>query len=80
MQHIEINDAAHCHIINVDGSAAQQPKKATSRLCGQCDQLTWRLTPVCMHCGYDRWARFRLAAGATAGAAALAMVIFHPLN
>lgn len=80
MQHIHISDATNCHIVNVDGGLKQLPEGAASRTCAQCDQATWRLTPVCMHCGYDRWARYRVAAGATAGAAALAMVIFHPLT
>ena len=79
MQHIHISDATNCHIVNVDGGLSHRPEGAAARVCAQCDQPTWRLTPVCMHCGYDRWARYRLVAGATAGATALAMVIFHPL-
>lgn len=80
MQHIHITDPTNCHIVNVDGGLSQLPEGAASRLCAQCDRPTWRLTPICMHCGYDRWARLRLAAGATAGATALALVIFHQLT
>ena len=77
MQHIEIHVASQCTIVNVDGNATRTPEIKASRICPQCEQPTWRLTPVCVHCGYDRWARYRIAAGATAGAAALALVIFH---
>lgn len=80
MQHIEIRDAMQCTIVNIDGQATRTPPEGkASRICRQCEQPTWRLTPVCTHCGYDRWTRYRIAAGATAGATALAMVIFHPL-
>ena len=81
MQHIEIHDPAQCTIVNVDGSAQRIPPDGTAaRTCMQCEQPTWRLTSVCMHCGYDRWSRWRLAAGSTATAAALGMVIFHTLK
>jgi ribosomal protein L37E len=80
MQHIEIHDANQCTIVNIDGGATKAPSAKNSRVCRQCDQPTWRLTPVCAHCGYDRWLRYRIAAGSTAGAAALALVIFHPLG
>lgn len=82
MQHIEIHDASHCTIVNLDGNAgrAAPPEGPASRVCRQCELTTWRLTSQCIHCGYDRWARYKIAAGTTASAAALALVIFHPLS
>lgn len=81
MQHIEINDPANCTIINFDGGLSSRlPEGAAGRTCEQCEQVTWRRTAVCMHCGFDRWARYRLAAASTVGAAGLALVFFHPLT
>lgn len=81
MQHIEINDPTNCTIVNVDGAQARQmPEGSAGRTCEQCELVTWRRTALCMHCGFDRWARYKIAAGTTAGAAALALVIFHPLT
>lgn len=81
MQHIEINDAAHCTINNLAASGLRNvPEGRAARTCAQCEQPTWRLTSACMHCGYDRWARYKLAAGSTGAAGALAAVIFHTLK
>ena len=82
MQHIEIHEPTHCTIVNVDSVAPSvaAPPASTSRVCAQCELPTWRYTPTCIHCGFDRWARYRLAAGAVAGATALVVVIFHPLR
>lgn len=82
MQHIEIHDATHCTIVNLNGNTgqAEPPAGSASRVCPQCDMNTWRLTPICMHCGYDRWARYKLAVGTTAGIAALALGVLIPLK
>lgn len=82
MQHIEIHDATNCTIVNLDGNTgrAEPTSDAASRVCPQCQMTTWRLTPNCMHCGYDRWARYKLAAGTTAGVAAIAIAVLLPLS
>lgn len=82
MQRIEIHDATHCTIVNLDGNTgrAEPPAGAASRVCPQCQLNTWRLTPTCMHCGYDRWARYKIAASTTAGIAAIALIAALPLT
>jgi hypothetical protein len=81
MQHIEIHDPTNCTIVNMDAAAGRAtPTQDAARTCVQCTQPTWRLTPVCIHCGYDRWARYKIAAGTTASVGALALVILHPLT
>lgn len=81
MQHIHITDASGCTIVNIDdGDGARLlPQGANARTCPQCELQTWRLTPLCMHCGHDRLARPRWLAIAGAGAAVATLVIFHPL-
>lgn len=80
MQHIHITDPSGCTILNLDSSAARQaPPAQAARQCTQCQLPTWRLTPVCIHCGHDRYARLKLAAKTTAYISAAVVVIFHPL-
>ncbi len=78
MQHIHISDATSCTFVSIDGAGMRlKPTAEAARLCSQCEQLTWRRTPVCMHCGHDRFARARWLAGTVGAAAVSALVIFH---
>lgn len=76
--YIEINDAHRCTFITQQGGEGKlPPRPEQSRVCSQCEQMTWAHTATCMWCGHHRWARAYLWGGAGLALAACALGLWR---